>query len=155
MGQRLCHDRELFLGWGFGLLVIIEVNLNQDGYIDILAKRFYPLFTHLIRQEEEEFIFQEDGFDGYIMQMQRVDGIYLVDLKSTIHIPTHVTQIKNFKDSLISLFKWKDRLVELQDIISSAKAVSSSSSNFDGIIKAYKRSPSPDDYTSFSPKKSH
>ncbi|KAI9481464.1 MAG: hypothetical protein EXX96DRAFT_566857 [Benjaminiella poitrasii] len=94
------------------------------------------------------------GFDGYILQMQRVNGIYLVDINSTVHIPTHVTQIKNFKDSLISLFKWKDRLVELQDIISSAKAVSSSSSSFDGIIKARKRSPSPDDYTFFSPKKS-
>jgi hypothetical protein len=96
------------------------------------------------------------GFDGYTLQMQRVNGVYLVDLNSTVHIPTHVYQIKNFKDSLISLFKWKDRLVELQDIISSAKAGSSSSSSFDGIIKARKRYASPDDYTFFfSPKRSH
>jgi hypothetical protein len=47
------------------------------------------------------------GFDGYTLQMQRVNGVYLVDLNSTVHIPTHVYQIKNFKDSLISLFKWK------------------------------------------------
>ncbi|KAG2213416.1 hypothetical protein INT47_009089 [Mucor saturninus] len=94
------------------------------------------------------------GFDGYILQMQRVNGVYLVNLNSTVHIPTHVTQIKNFKDSLISLFKWKDRLVELQDIISSAKAASSSSSSFNGLINARKRTPSPDDNTFFSPKRS-
>ncbi|KAI9006728.1 hypothetical protein CLU79DRAFT_779195 [Phycomyces nitens] len=94
------------------------------------------------------------GFDGYILQMQRVNGVYLVNLSSTIHIPTHVNHIKNFKDSLISLFRWKDKLVELKDIICSAKSASISSSSFDGIINARKRSSSPNDYTFFSPKKS-
>ncbi|KAI8082577.1 uncharacterized protein B0P05DRAFT_537574 [Gilbertella persicaria] len=95
------------------------------------------------------------GFDGYILQMQRVNGVYLVNLNSTLHIPTHTNQIRNFKDTLISLFKWKDKLVELQDTISSAKAASSSSISFNGIINARKRSPSPEDFTFFSPKRSH
>ncbi|KAI7852675.1 hypothetical protein BDC45DRAFT_184827 [Circinella umbellata] len=93
------------------------------------------------------------GFDGYILQMERVNGVYLVNFNSAVHVPRHVNQIKEFKDSLVSLFKWKDKLVELKDIISSAKAASSSSGSFDGIINARKRSPSPDDYTFFSPKR--
>ncbi|CAO3675949.1 unnamed protein product [Rhizopus stolonifer] len=43
------------------------------------------------------------GFDDYILQ--KVDGVYLITLDSMVHIPTHTNQIRNFKDSLISLFK--------------------------------------------------
>ncbi|KAI7902122.1 uncharacterized protein BX663DRAFT_536766 [Cokeromyces recurvatus] len=46
---------------GFGPLVVVDETVNQDIYIDILARHFHPWFIKLNNDYDREFIFQEDS----------------------------------------------------------------------------------------------
>lgn len=53
-------------------LAIIDGIVNQDVYVDILAKEFYPWFTELTKKESGPFLLQGDG--ATFIQVDMLDG---------------------------------------------------------------------------------
>ena len=50
-----------FWAGGFGPLAFVDGFVDQDAYINILAKKFMPWFIDLNQKEDQNFILQEDG----------------------------------------------------------------------------------------------
>jgi ATP:corrinoid adenosyltransferase len=50
-----------FWAGGFGPLVFIDGNVDQDAYVNILTQKFLPWFVKLNDKYDKDFIFQEDG----------------------------------------------------------------------------------------------
>lgn len=50
-----------FWAGGLGPLVILEENVNQDVYVNLLSKNFIPYFKKLEEDQNRKFIFQEDN----------------------------------------------------------------------------------------------
>ena len=69
-----------FWAGGFGPLVFCEGNVDQDAYVDILAKSFMPWFIQLCHDKDTDFILQEDGATCHT-------GKYAMWWKDTHQIP--------------------------------------------------------------------
>jgi hypothetical protein len=50
-----------FWAGGFGPLVFIDGNVDQDAYVNILSHMFLPWFVKLNDKYDKDFIFQEGG----------------------------------------------------------------------------------------------
>lgn len=53
------------------------------------------------------YLYGYKGFAGYISSMEKKNGIFVAKLKTKLHLPLHGGQMPGFKDTLISLLKWK------------------------------------------------
>jgi hypothetical protein len=50
-----------FWSGSLGPLVVLDGSIDQDAYINTLAKDFHPWYQNLAEEEGKQFIFQEDG----------------------------------------------------------------------------------------------
>ncbi|OAD78129.1 Homeodomain-like DNA binding domain-containing transcription factor [Phycomyces blakesleeanus NRRL 1555(-)] len=50
-----------FWASGFGPLVFLDGNANQDQYVNTLAQNFLPWFQNLSWEQNRSFVFQEDN----------------------------------------------------------------------------------------------
>ena len=50
-----------FWAGGFGPLAFVDGSVDQDAYINILARKFMPWFIDMNQKEDQSFILQEDG----------------------------------------------------------------------------------------------
>jgi hypothetical protein len=50
-----------FWAGGYGPLVFVDGNMNQDSYVDCLSQKFLPWYYKLPHLEDGEYIFQEDN----------------------------------------------------------------------------------------------